>query len=128
MLRRRFLAPSIAHRRWLLAGAVLVVLIAQWLALVHAVVHAGGRALPVLEAASSSDHGASPLVQLVAGHDAGSAACLLLDQLAHATPCAEPPPALLPALPPAAHDNTPTAPLLPAEWADYRARGPPVLA
>ena len=122
-LRRRPRCPTPA-RRWWLAGAVLAVLAAQWLALVHTVVHAGGRAWPVAEAAAP--HAASSAwVQLVAGHDAGSASCLLLDQLAQAAPCADPPVVLPPALPPAVHHDTAIARVLPAEWVGFRARGPP---
>lgn len=126
-LRPRSFFTASPCRRWLLAAAVLVVLAAQWLALVHTVVHAGGRALPGLETAAAPQ-GASSLVQRVAGHDAGSAACLLLDQLAHAAPWAEPPAALPLLLPPAGPDDTLAVAVLPAEWAGYRARGPPAVA
>lgn len=123
-LRRRPRCPTSA-RRWWLAGAVLAVLAAQWLALVHTVVHAGARAWPVLETAAPHAAPSAWVQLLVAGHDAGSASCLLLDQLAQAAPCADPPAALPPALPSAAHDDASIARVLPAGWAGFRARGPP---
>jgi hypothetical protein len=123
---RPFARPIPAPRRWLLAGAVLVVLVAQWLALVHTVVHGRGPAsgVPALELRAD----APTLLQLVAGHDAGTVVCQWFDHLAHATPGVEVP---VPAAAPLPLADLPPVALpvpRPAAWAAYRARAPPVHA
>ncbi|MBH9577266.1 hypothetical protein [Inhella proteolytica] len=102
------------------------VLLAQWLALAHSVVHPGGQAGLRLQLAQA---GAPDLLQqLDADHAAGSADCLALDQLCHGAPdAAEPALPLLQLLaqpaPGAAQSATPRTP-----WRRQLARAPPVLA
>lgn len=117
--------PLAPHRRWLFAGAALVVLVAQWLALVHTVVHGRGPApATVLELRAD----APALLQLVAGHDAGTVVCQWFDHLAQATPGFEVP---VPAAAPLPQADLPSV-ALPAPravvLAAYRARAPPVHA
>jgi uncharacterized protein YodC (DUF2158 family) len=117
--------PVTSHCRWLLAGAVLVVLAAQWLALVHAVVHGRGPApATVLELRAD----APTLVRLVAGHDAGTVACQWLDQLAQATPVFEAPASAVVLLLPADLPRVALPAPRPTARAPYDARAPPVRA
>lgn len=112
-------SPTARHRGWW-AALLLAVVLAQWLALAHSVVH--GRGLPVIEYRAPE---ASTLVDLLAGHDAGSATCQLLDQLAHASPGFEAPQLAAPApLPDAWVASIHLAPSCRVSWA-YRARAPP---
>jgi hypothetical protein len=121
------------HRRrqcWLLAFALSFVLLSQWLALVHAVVHPLGAAK-----AGVQEHVNAPapsiahkVRELVSGHESGSNVCQLLNQLCQPTPSIDVPAA---ALPQAVEQQVAAVPLLREErpqWGLYRARAPPVLA
>ena len=113
-----------------LAGALaLALLLAQWLALAHGVLHAGGGAArPVVSTAAKTD--APGWASLFGQHDGsdGPAQCRLIDQLAGgvlvapaAPQCAALPPAQLQALPPVtARQGRPAL--------NFRARAPPVQA
>ena len=108
-MRTRWLAPTLL-RAWMLAALLLA---AQAAGLAHRVAHAPG--LP----------GA---VQVKAGawHEAGTADCRLIDQLAHADALCTPAPAL-PALPVVAEATQalPQRTLAAAAPAAYLARAPP---
>lgn len=119
-----------------MAALVLVLLLAQWLGLVHRVVHARGaasqHALFVADAAAHAD---------AAGHDAHAddapafwfghdddAGCVLYDQLTHADAAWSAPAAVLPpcgsSTPRALHRSWHLA----AQSAGFLARGPPALS
>jgi hypothetical protein len=113
-----------------LAIALSFVLLSQWLALVHAVVHPLGTAKAGLQErvdvpATSIAH---KVRELVSSHDSGSSVCQLLDQLCQPAPGIDVPAA---AMPQAVEQQVAALPLLREElpqWGLYRARAPPVLA
>lgn len=118
------------RQRRLLAFALSFVLLSQWLALVHAVVHPVGSAKAGVH--ERVDGPATSLAQkvreLVSSHDSGSNVCQLLEQLCHFAPDVDAPApdaqqtveTLVAALPPLREARP--------EWGLYRARAPPVLA
>lgn len=113
---------SARHSR-LWAGVVLFVLLAQWLALVHTVLH--GRGFTPVEARPGT---ASSWVERLAGHDAGSAACQVLDQLAQAAPPMANADTVLATVLEPAPLSRPPAPTPAQRCSAYRARAPPRLA
>lgn len=133
-MRARPARPTFARRdggvRAWVAGLLLAsLLLAQALALVHRVVHAGGTgpAPAATLATAAGTHGAEDapgLARLFAGH-ADDAGCRLYDALGHeglpwaapAAPVAVPAPARVAAQPPGCASAPPTA---------FHARGPPV--
>jgi hypothetical protein len=113
-----------------LAIALSFVLLSQWLALVHAVVHPLGTAKAGLQqrvdvSVTSIAH---KVRELASGHESGSSICQLLDQLCQPAPGIDVPALAVPqaveqqvaALPPLREEHPP--------WGLYRARAPPVLA
>lgn len=111
-MNRKRLAPTLLQA-WLLAGLLLA---AQALGFAHRVAHGGGSATPAVSAVKA----------FAGGHEAGSAECRLIDQLAQgdllcgAAP-ALPLPLFVQAAPPAAAPAS-----LPALAAGaYQARAPP---
>lgn len=110
-MNRKRLAPT-RVQAWLLAGLLLA---AQALGLAHRVAHGGGAATPAVSAKAFVD-----------GHEAGSAECRLVDQLAQGdllcgSAAALPLPLFARSTPPAAAPAS-----LPARLAGaYQARAPP---
>src|SRR5688572_15680502 len=92
--------PSVDHRaqrrarqRRSLIVVLACVLLSQWLALAHSIVHAPGSADAAIHAsiAAQDESIGHALHDLVASHDAGNDACRLLDSLAHdLAPTAQP--------------------------------------
>ncbi len=114
---------STPRRGRLWAVLLSCVLLAQWLALAHSVVHPGGRQVQLHAPALGS-----VLQQLDSDHAAGSADCLALDQLCHGAPGAAvaAPPLLQVLAQPA--PVAPRSATLPTPWRRQQARAPPVLA
>lgn len=124
------LAVTLRQRRGLVAFMAAWLMLSQWLAVAHSVVHLPGQGPAIVH--ERSEVAASPLVravyELVSQHDNGSGTCQSLDQLCHGAPDA--PAVALPAALPA--DIGVAAPVSPARasarWSEYLARAPPALA
>jgi hypothetical protein len=123
-------AVTLRQRRGLVAFVATLLLLSQWLAVAHSVVHLPGQGPAVVHGRSEAS--ASPLAralyELVTQHDNGSGTCQLLDQLCHGAPDA--PAVALPSVLPA--DAGVAAPVTSARasarWSEYLARAPPALA
>ena len=126
----RRVRPSSTWPRWLIGLALSALVATQWLALVHGIGHGMGRpAGPRATLASADAAGTGRvLLKLITGHDEGSAFCQLLDQLSHAGPLAQVPPAPAALPPSAAEFAAPVLPALRSPELAYRARAPPFLA
>ena len=105
-------------------------LLSQWLAMVHVVLHPAGGAGQALQQRADLPAGsaARELHDLATGHESGSAACQLLDQLCHAASGVEAPVLHL-------HEHLPQRVSVlalfreeRAFWSRALARAPPVLA
>jgi hypothetical protein len=120
--------------RWLAALALWALLASQWLAQLHEIAHGSSQAVsavsagPLVDAATSPTSWAGQALEASAAHDAGSALCQLIRQLAHSS--------IAPSLPVTAF-VPPAPPPLPAPRnlgrpapppAAYSARAPPLLA
>lgn len=106
------------------------VLLSQWLALAHSLVHAPGLAWDENHEAvvAPGESVADLLHELVAGHDGGTDVCRLLDSHAHdMVPVAHPTGALLHVHPEAALAPT-QRDVVRVAWRRYLSRAPPVLA
>ena len=122
MPRRPPVRPRARTLVWLVLGALLL---AQWLALVHAVVH---PPVPSPLMTASTDPGPVPLVDIAAAHPDGSLACQLLDHLGQPAPWADPPAVAGTVCRPADPPSAPVAARPGGVAAGYHARGPPQAA
>lgn len=115
-------------RRWLLACALSAVLAAQWLALLHGVLHVHGGSAPAGIEQRLSGEPDGWAQKVFAGHDVGSLACHLVDQLSHGGPSSSPLQIALPLVLAGVVAVLAAPATSTAAWARYHARAPPVLA
>ena len=126
---RQRAVPLASWQRWLVGLALSSLVTVQCLALVHGIGHRSSVSAARQNAGQAVPGKAvSSVLALVYGHDEGSSACRLLDQLVQASPLASAAPVVVAA---ASHAGVPCASELPARQAAprfYRARAPPFLA
>lgn len=114
-------------RRWLIACALSAVLAAQWLALLHGVLHVHGSGAVGIEHRWSGEPDGWAR-KVFAGHDAGSLACHLVDHVSQGGPSSSPLQIALPLAPAGGVAVLATPAVGATAWARYHARAPPVLA
>lgn len=119
---------SSSWQRRLVGLALSALLAAQWLALVHGVVHRGVGSAPQDSLQAPAVTLTQTLLKAVTGHDEKSPACQLFDQLAQSSPLGMTMPALAADPAPQAVPDVPAATPRAAAPSPYCARAPPVLA